>query len=898
MLSNNKLRNPNCKTIDRRSLRMLSILLLVAIWSNVLGQTRLPVKWFKPSLSSVGSVVNSPNGKLQAISGSASVEVVDPSTGKVFQSLFTSIEQVQGLAFLPDNATLAVWGTNPMLTGYGHIELWDVNAGKLIRETNILQPLGSVVVTPDGKQLLLGTATSEVIVLNASTLDRLPGFRAMFRNSTSVLALAPDGGTLAIGGNSGLISEIELWDLKSQKFLTTLNVTQPIQWTTTSGAFALAFSQDGNTLIDAVYLSTQTFSGTQTSSNIQLWHLSRNGNPMMTASVRTCDYLTGLSVSPDQKSIGVTGYNLVYTSGNKIISGTSGYAAILDASSALTMGVFNIASVECGSIWFSPDGKSVSLNAFTDSKSLVDTFSFPGLNLITSHNLSGENYTNTSASPDGKRIANLGSTVTIWDADNGNELLSLPTELQGPVSFLQWIPGTSNLMVAGTGPQNRNPSNLIEIWNGSTGAQLGKFNSGAPYGIDCAALTSDGTTLVTSGQYYPPLTYTRASLVEVWDLASKAKKKTLGLGNFVAQRMTVSPDMSTIAFYGAINELAHSDAPIIEIVDLKSGTLLQSLSVSVYPVNCLTYSPDGTRIYCGGGNTVVTTDGTAYLQCWDAHSGRQVTIPAPLPGSAPIQSIAFTTKPRDLLIGTAQELQLIDLYGLTAPSYFSLPGVASIGSVLDGTALAIGGVNGGFEVVQSPSLDNTPTQVGSLSINSSVIKGGQSATGIITLSRPALMNGVIVPITSNDPDIVVPRFVSFAPGAAKASFPITTWATVKPIYGAITARAGISKTSASITVTTNPPLISSLSLISGVIQGYGQVIATVNLSVAAPPGGVNITVSSNDPNIMVPNTVTIPQGEWTANFAIRASWVSSVVHGSVTIQLGTSSKSVPIEIDP
>ena len=93
-------------------------------------------------------------------------------------------------------------------------------------------------------------------------------------------------------------------------------------------------------------------------------------------------------------------------------------------------------------------------------------------------------------------------------------------------------------------------------------------------------------------------------------------------------------------------------------------------------------------------------------------------------------------------------------------------------------------------------------------------------------------------------------------------------------------------------------MISSLTLVSGVIRGYGQVIATVNLSVAAPPGGVTITVSASDSSLMVPSTITIPQGETTGNFEVRGSWVSSVIHGSVTIQLGSSSKSVPIEIDP
>ena len=134
-------------TTHLHSHRVLLSLLLGAIWSSAFGQTRLPVKWLQSNLSSIGSVVNSPNGKLQAVSGPAHVDVIDQSKGNVSQTLFTSIEQVQGLAFLPDSATLAVWGTNPMLTGYGQVELWNVNAGKLLRETNILQTLGSLVVT-------------------------------------------------------------------------------------------------------------------------------------------------------------------------------------------------------------------------------------------------------------------------------------------------------------------------------------------------------------------------------------------------------------------------------------------------------------------------------------------------------------------------------------------------------------------------------------------------------------------------------------------------------------------------------------------------------------------------------------------------------------------------------
>ncbi len=66
---------------------------------------------------------------------------------------------------------------------------------------------------------------------------------------------------------------------------------------------------------------------------------------------------------------------------------------------------------------------------------------------------------------------------------------------------------------------------------------------------------------------------------------------------------------------------------------------------------------------------------------------------------------------------------------------------------------------------------------------------------------------------------------------------------------------------------------------------------TVSLSVAAPPGGAVVTLSSNHAAAQVPASVTVPAGSISAPFTVATSVVSSSVSVSITATLGSSLQS-------
>jgi hypothetical protein len=73
---------------------------------------------------------------------------------------------------------------------------------------------------------------------------------------------------------------------------------------------------------------------------------------------------------------------------------------------------------------------------------------------------------------------------------------------------------------------------------------------------------------------------------------------------------------------------------------------------------------------------------------------------------------------------------------------------------------------------------------------------------------------------------------------------------------------------------------------------------TVTLSGPAPSGGAVIVLSSSNPEIVVPATVTIPAGQTRAMFPIRGATYNSRGEGKVTAMYGGRSKTIHLKIEP
>ena len=217
------------------------------------------------------------------------VKLWDVTTGKERGVLQRPSRGVFLIALSPDGKTLAtreVWRENDGKNFKGSIALWDVAAGKIIRDLDIAV-VGFMAFAPDGKTLAVNTREGVQLLDGASGRKRgrlgddktyVPALafapdgktlagcnyqqtvilwdvahgteKARFQHGDSRralrLAFAPDGATLAVGVGPGNTRDVEpgevvLWDVAASKKRRTLRGHVGNVW-------SLAFSPDGKLL--------------------------------------------------------------------------------------------------------------------------------------------------------------------------------------------------------------------------------------------------------------------------------------------------------------------------------------------------------------------------------------------------------------------------------------------------------------------------------------------------------------------------------------------------------------------------------------------------------------------------------------------------------------------------
>jgi len=161
----------------------------------------------------------------------------------------------------------------------------------------------------------------------------------------------------------------------------------------------------------------------------------------------------------------------------------------------------------------------------------------------------------------------------------------------------------------------------------------------------------------------------------------------------------------------------------------------------------------------------------------------------------------------------------------------------------------------------------------------------------ITLAAPAPPGGLPLSLVSSNPSVI----------SVPASTVVPAGATTRQID----AQAGIvtAESSATVTASTDSgqsvansvvvlvPGPKTLTIAPSVVTGGSGAVGTVTLSAAAATGGVVVTLTSLDPSVSVPATVTVPAGSTTVTFPLttsrvnsdRASLISAEVDGTVAV---------------
>ena len=188
--------------------------------------------------------------------------------------------------------------------------------------------------------------------------------------------------------------------------------------------------------------------------------------------------------------------------------------------------------------------------------------------------------------------------------------------------------------------------------------------------------------------------------------------------------------------------------------------------------------------------------------------------------------------------------------------------------------------------------------VASVTVNPTVVVGGTSSQGTVTLSGPAPTGGATVTLTSsNTAAAQVPASVVVAAAASTATFTITTSAVSSPTTSTISASFGGTKPTATLTIAHGTPTVASVTLNPTSVLGGNTSQGTVTLSGPALSGGATVTLtSSNTAAAQVPASVVVPAAASSATFTITTSAVTSSTSSVISASYNSSTQTTTLTV--
>jgi len=210
------------------------------------------------------------------------------------------------------------------------------------------------------------------------------------------------------------------------------------------------------------------------------------------------------------------------------------------------------------------------------------------------------------------------------------------------------------------------------------------------------------------------------------------------------------------------------------------------------------------------------------------------------------------------------------------------------------------GLVGALAAVAAPGAYATVTPtLSALELSPAAIREGATSTGTVTLGGPAPAGGLVVALSSGNafaasvpPDVTVPA------GATSATFTATGNPTSGTSSSVIAASAGGVSRSAVLTVHSNDPTLSNLSITPLSVTGGSSATGTVTLTAPATAGGVVVGLSSDSAVAGVPPTVTVPADALTASFTVTTTAVTASSSALIRATHGAASRAFQLAVTP
>ncbi|HEY8505747.1 MAG TPA: hypothetical protein VIL46_14275, partial [Gemmataceae bacterium] len=204
-------------------------------------------------------VALSPDGRTLALVAGLELQLMDAATGRVFRR--ARLDGLGGIPrFLPDGRTITVaLNIPPDLTR--HWQTWDARTLRLLRDIPLDHKVGTTMSTSaDGSVMAFwmdGDRTNKPrVVVRRFANEVEQTFLHPLQDGRVLVALSPDGGTLASGGSCSLVGPhqdkevrdhlariVQIWSLPEGREVRRLVLDRP--------GYPLAFAPDGRTLVAA-----------------------------------------------------------------------------------------------------------------------------------------------------------------------------------------------------------------------------------------------------------------------------------------------------------------------------------------------------------------------------------------------------------------------------------------------------------------------------------------------------------------------------------------------------------------------------------------------------------------------------------------------------------------------
>ncbi len=302
------------------------------------------------------------------------------------------------------------------------------------------------------------------------------------------------------------------------------------------------------------------------------------------------------------------------------------------------------------------------------------------------------------------------------------------------------------------------------------------------------------------------------------------------------------------------------------------GSTLKTCVVTLLPagISNLSVSPNSV---VGGSNNTVT--GTVSINGQAGPFGAVVTLTSSMPSAATVPAKVTIAS------GASSATFTINTLGVTAAKTVTI--TANLGGKTTTATLTV-----------------NPASLSSVSVDpSSVVGGTSSQGGLVTLNGAAPVGGIVVHLTSNGASASVPPIVSIPAGAISAAFTVTTQGVNSSTPVTVTAVAGSSTKTCSLTVL--PADLVSLTVTPTATPGgiSPNPIGTVTLNGKAGTGGRVVTLSSSNSELAsVPSTVSVVAGKSSGTFVIKTSGVGSSTAVTISATLSGVTETATLTVNP